>query len=90
MAQPVKTVSATVDGSTFWRACGDGTGASAPIPKSPRAGLLTFEHMGCPKYEWDGREDYLETASGRKAMKRCEEPEEELQSWTKTKHNPMG
>jgi len=50
-------------------------------------GLLTFEHMGCPQYEWDGREDYLQTASGKKAMKRFEEAEEELQSWTKTKHN---
>jgi hypothetical protein len=25
-------------------------------PKSPRAGLLTFEHMGCPRYECDIRE----------------------------------
>ena len=55
-------------------------------PKSPRAGLLTFEHMGCPEYEWDGRKDYLETASGKKAMKRFQKAEEELQSWTKTKH----
>lgn len=58
-------------------------------PKSPRAGLLTFEHMGCPKYERDGREAYLETASGKKAMKRFQDAEEELQSRTKTKHNPM-
>ena len=48
-------------------------------PKSPRAGLLTFEHMGCPKYEWDGRESYLETASGKKAMKRLQEAEKDLQ-----------
>jgi hypothetical protein len=58
-------------------------------PKSPREGLLTFEHMGCPQYEWDGREDFLGTASGKKAMKRFQEAEEELQSWTKTKHNPV-
>ena len=58
-------------------------------PKSPRAGLLTFEHMGCPQYEWDGREDYRATKSGKKAMKRFEEAEEELRSRTKTKHNPM-
>jgi hypothetical protein len=57
--------------------------------KSPRAGLLTFEHMGCPQYEWDGREDYRETKSGKNAMKRFEEAEEELQSWTRTKHNPV-
>jgi hypothetical protein len=25
--------------------------------KSPRAGLLTFEHMGCKEYEFDGEED---------------------------------
>jgi hypothetical protein len=50
-------------------------------PKSPRAGLLTFEHMGCPQYESDGREDYLETRSGKKAMKRFEEAEKELQAW---------
>jgi hypothetical protein len=26
-------------------------------PKSPRAGMLTFEHMGCPKYTYDKRWD---------------------------------
>ena len=55
-------------------------------PKSPRAGLLTFEHMGCPEYEWDGRANYLETASGKKAMKQFQEAEEELRSWRKTRH----
>jgi hypothetical protein len=24
-------------------------------PKSPRAGMLTFEHQGCPEFEEDGR-----------------------------------
>ena len=30
-------------------------------PKSPRAGLLTFEHMGCKEFEGDGKsiEDWL-------------------------------
>jgi hypothetical protein len=50
-------------------------------PNSPRAGLLTFEHMGCPQYERDKRADYLDTASGRKARRRFEEAEKELQEW---------
>ena len=48
-------------------------------PKSPRAGLLTFEHMGCPKYQWDIRSDFLETASGKKMLKQYEKAEQELQ-----------
>ncbi len=55
-------------------------------PKSPRAGLLTFEHMGCPQYEWDERDNYLETASGKKAKKRFEEAEEELKLARKRSH----
>ena len=50
-------------------------------PKSPRAGLLTFEHMGCPQYEWDKRADYLDTVTGKKAMMRFEEAEKELHTW---------
>jgi hypothetical protein len=34
-------------------------------------------------------EDYRGTKSDKKAMKRFEEAEEKLQSWTKTKHNPV-
>jgi hypothetical protein len=49
--------------------------------KSPRAGLLTFEHMGCPQYEWDKRVDFLETASGKKMMERYEKAEQVLQQW---------
>jgi hypothetical protein len=30
-------------------------------PVSPRVGLLTFEHQGCPQFEQDAREsDYSE------------------------------
>ena len=47
-------------------------------PKSPRAGLLTFEHMGCPQYEWDKRADFLETASGRKMPEQYEKAEQKL------------
>ena len=48
-------------------------------PKSPRAGLLTFEHMGCPQYELDKRSEYLDTPEGRKAFKRFRKAERELQ-----------
>jgi hypothetical protein len=58
-------------------------------PNSARAGLLTFEHMGCPEYEWDGRANYLETASGKKAMRRFQEAEEELRSQRKTRQQPV-
>ena len=54
-------------------------------PKGPRAGLLTFEHMGCPQYQPDERHDYLETASGKKALKRFQEAEEELLAGRKNK-----
>ena len=49
--------------------------------KSPRAGLLTFEHQGCPQYEWDIRVDFLETVSGRKMLERYLKAEAELQQW---------
>jgi hypothetical protein len=39
-------------------------------PKSPRVGLLTFEHQGCPQFEHDKRWDYLRTAAGKKAAER--------------------
>lgn len=52
-------------------------------PKSPRAGLLTFEHQGCPEFEWDKRRDELETPRGKKAQQRFEAREEHLKSWRK-------
>jgi hypothetical protein len=48
-------------------------------PKSPRAGLLTFEHMGCPQYKWDKRSGYLDTPQGRRAFKRFRKAERERQ-----------
>jgi hypothetical protein len=52
-------------------------------PKSPRSGLLTFEHQGCPQYEWDKRRDVLETPNGKKALKQFTAREENLKSWRK-------
>ncbi len=48
-------------------------------PKSPRAGLLTFEHMGCAKYERDRRVDCGEALVGMKVRRLLEEAEKELQ-----------
>ena len=31
-------------------------------PRSPRCGLLTFEHMGCPEFEAEGDEEEEEEA----------------------------
>jgi hypothetical protein len=45
---------------------------------SPRSGLLTFEHQGCPQFEDDPRIDYLHTADGKKARQEFEDREEEL------------
>ncbi|MGC1780979.1 MAG: hypothetical protein WA708_00505 [Acidobacteriaceae bacterium] len=50
-------------------------------PVSPRAGLLTFEHQGCLKYEVDKRSSYLESAKSRKAQRQFEAKEEELRNW---------
>ncbi len=47
-------------------------------PKSPRAGLLTFEHQGCPEFEHDIRFTFLETAAGRKMLERHRKAEQEL------------
>jgi hypothetical protein len=47
-------------------------------PKSPRAGLLTFEHQGCPEFGHDIRFDFLETAAGRKMLQRHRKAEQEL------------
>lgn len=47
-------------------------------PKSPRAGLLTFEHQGCPEFESDIRFDFLKTAAGRKMLERHRKAEQEL------------
>jgi hypothetical protein len=47
-------------------------------PQSPRAGLLTFEHMGCRLYEWDTRLDYLQTERGKRALSRYEAAENVL------------
>ena len=52
--------------------------------KSPRAGLLTFEHQGCPQYEWDTRSDYLETAQGKTALQRYQEAEDYVRSWRRS------
>jgi hypothetical protein len=41
--------------------------------------------MGCPQYQPDERDDYLETASGKRALKRFQEAEEELQAGRKNK-----
>ena len=30
-------------------------------PASPRVGLLTFEHRGCPQFEYDAREEEVNT-----------------------------
>jgi hypothetical protein len=54
-------------------------------PKSPRAGLLTFEHMGCPQYEWDTRFDFLETDSGKKMLERHRRAEQEIGEWRQRK-----
>ena len=32
-------------------------------PVSPRVGLLTFEHQGCPQFEYDAREEEVNTES---------------------------
>jgi hypothetical protein len=53
-------------------------------PKSPRAGLLTFEHQGCPQYEWDKRHDVLEAPRGKKAQERFLTRNEYLISWRET------
>jgi hypothetical protein len=58
-----------------WGICANAAG--------PRAGLLTFEHQGCPQFERDARFDYLDTAKGSKVKKQYEEREEELRNWRK-------
>jgi hypothetical protein len=49
--------------------------------KSPRAGLLTFEHQWRPQYEWDNRSDYLDTRQGKKEQQRFQTWEDYLDSW---------
>ena len=49
--------------------------------KSPRAGLLTFEHQGCLQFEEDPSAVYSETANGRNARQLFEQQEEELRKW---------
>jgi len=56
-----------------WGVCGN--------PKSPRRGLLTFEHQGCPKFELDKRWDYLKSAAGKRALKRFKQGEREIQEF---------
>jgi hypothetical protein len=58
-----------------WGACAN--------PRSPRSGLLTFEHQGCPQFEEDPRDEFLDTASGKRERKRFEDREEELRQWRK-------
>ena len=50
-------------------------------PESPRAGLLTFEHMGCPQYERDKRWEFVETASGKRMLERHKKAEREIREW---------
>jgi hypothetical protein len=50
-------------------------------PRSPRSGLLTFEHQGCLEFEEDPRWKYLETPKGRNARRLFEEREEEMRRW---------
>ena len=52
--------------------------------KSPRAVLLTFDHQGCPQYEWDTRSNYLETMQGEIALQRYQEAEDYLESWRRS------
>jgi len=52
-------------------------------PASPRSGLLTFEHQGCPEFERDPRWDYLDSAAGQKALREFEEGEGVLRQWRK-------
>src|SRR5580658_9251580 len=52
-------------------------------PASPRSGLLTFEHQGCPQFENDPRWDYLDSAAGQKERQKFEDGEEELRQWRK-------
>src|SRR5450755_1466780 len=53
---------------------GQGWGVCAN-PRSPRSGLLTFEHQGCLEFEEDPRWNYLETRKGRSARRLFEERE---------------
>jgi hypothetical protein len=55
-------------------------------PESARRGLLTFEHMGCPRFEHDTRFDYLETEAGKRAMKRFQSAEGQLRAWQEKFH----
>ena len=52
-------------------------------PASPRSGLLTFEHQGCPEFQRDVRWDFLVTNVGQKASQKFEDREEELRQWRK-------
>jgi hypothetical protein len=45
---------------------------------SPRVGLLTFEHQGCPAFEKDARHEYLESRAGQKARWEYEMKEHRL------------
>jgi hypothetical protein len=56
-------------------------------PVSPRSGLLTFEHQGCPEFERDPRWDFLDSAAGQTARQEFEDGEEELRQW-RIAHQP--
>jgi|ERR1035437_8744893 hypothetical protein len=58
-----------------WGVCAD--------PASPRSGLLTFEHRGCPQFQRDVRWNFLDTKTGQRARQRFEDREEELRQWRK-------
>jgi hypothetical protein len=59
-------------------------------PRSPRAGLLTFEHQGCREFEEDPRSDFLETPKGRNARRLFEEREDELRRWRQSHSIQIG
>jgi hypothetical protein len=54
-----------------WGICANAT--------SPRCGLLTFEHQGCPNFKFDSRWTFLETAEGKRLLKRFNEAKDELE-----------
>lgn len=62
-----------------WGICGNS--------RSPRCGLLPFEHQSCPKFQRDPREEFLESAKGKRALKRFLADKEEIRTWHTDRHN---
>jgi hypothetical protein len=50
-------------------------------PRSPRCGLLTFEHQGCPKFKLEPRWSFPETPKGKRLLKRFFVDKDELRRW---------